>query len=413
MIKADGKRIEQEIKHIATFNSTPSNGTTRFSYSPEDRSVRDYLIAEMESIGLIVKTDPVGNIRGRLRGSEDSWPVVMTGSHIDTVTNGGNFDGVAGVVAGLEAIRSIVESGIQTKHPLELIVFVEEEGPNFNFPLAGSRLLTGSYPVEAIRTYYNAQGISMYDAAVAFGFDPKSMPAHVIDENEIKAMIELHIEQSVMLDELTIPVGVVEAVAGRKWIEFTIWGKSNHAGATPMRFRSDPMVGAARIIASLKDLVVEEAFETTVGTVGRIECDPNEPNVIPEKVIFTVDVRDTDPKGIEIVENALALLTKKVCEEYGLIYKIEELSQTEPIVFAENVVNAIEASAIERSINHVRMNSGALHDACLMGRVTDVGMIFVPSIDGRSHCAQENTNFDHIKIGTDVLIGALLELAGI
>jgi len=404
-------RIRLDIETIAGFNSTPGQGTTRFTYSDEDIKAREYLIKEMERTGLKVSVDQMGNIRARLDGKDDSLPIVMTGSHIDTVTNGGNFDGVAGVSAGLEALRTLVENKFQPECSIELIVFVEEEGPNFKFPLAGSRILTGKFPVSSLKKHFNSKGVSMHDAAVARGFDPSDMRRHLFKEGEIKAMIELHIEQSVVLDELSVPVGVVGAVAGRKWIEIEIAGKSNHAGATPMNFRNDPMDGAAKVIASLRDIVTESANPTTVGTVGKIDCFPNEPNVIPEKVCFTVDVRDIEKDGIEIVERELVELTEETCEKHGLEFSSRVLSETEPIIFSKKVVESIIESAKDKCIEYIEMNSGALHDSCLMAEITDVGMIFVPSVGGRSHCAEETTDYEDIKKGADVLLGALIKIS--
>lgn len=413
MKRCDKERIRFDVERISRFNQTPGEGTTRFTYSAEDRGLRELLLCEMKKIGLKARVDAIGNIRARMDGRDNGLPPVMTGSHIDTVKNGGDFDGIAGVVAGLEVLRVMKESKYRPLHPIELVVFVEEEGPNFKFPLAGSRILTGMFPVEKLKDQRNAEGISMYDAAVRCGFKPDEMEGHLLKKGDIKAMVELHIEQSVVLDELLIPVGVVQAAAGRKWLEIEIGGDSNHAGATPMRFRRDPMAGAASIIAQVRNMVVNLANPATVGTVGRIVCYPNEPNVIPEKVAFTVDIRDTDPSGIEIVESNLRHLTEDICGNQGLTHSIRCLSETGPVEFSKPVVEAIETAAMEMGVPHMRMNSGALHDACIMAEITDVGMIFVPSIKGRSHCAEEATRYEDIALGADVLLGALMKLSGL
>ncbi len=410
---SDINRIRKDIVTISRFNSTPGEGTTRFSYSKEDRKARDYIISEMEAIGLKVTVDPIGNIRARMSGQDDSLPVIMAGSHIDTVTNGGDFDGVAGVIAALEMMRVFKTNNLKPINPVELIVFVEEEGPQFGFPLAGSRILTGQYLSEEMKGYYNGAGESMYDAAIQFGLNPDHMANHVLMKEDILAMIELHIEQSVVLDELKLPVGIVEAVFGRQWVEVTIKGKSNHAGATPMEFRNDAMAGAVQIISQVGELAREKGSETAVATVGRIHCIPNEPNVIPEKVVFTVDIRDKAKESIEGISKGIRELDGEVGQEMTLDYKVEKLSETDPILLSENVVSVIESEAIRQKIDHIRMNSGALHDSCLMAGITQVGMIFVPSIAGRSHCPQEDTRFEDLKIGTDLLIGAVSKLSGI
>lgn len=413
MIESRLERIRRDIVSIAAFNATPGEGTTRLSYSPEDRQARDYLIAEMEAIGLDVTVDPVGNIRARLAGSESDRPAVMTGSHIDTVLNGGDFDGVAGVVAGLEMMRVFVENRLRPVHPVELIVFVEEEGPQFGFPLGGSRLLTGKFSPEVLKEQYDNAGRSMHECAEAFGLEPDRMGEAVLRPGEVGTMIELHIEQSVVLDELKLPVGIVDAVFGRQWIEVTFLGKSNHAGATPMKFRQDAMDGAARTIARIADLALEAGSETAVATVGRLVCEPNQPNVIPERVRFTVDIRDRDQDAIARIAQAITALAESVSQELNLECQVEKLSETPAIAFSTRVVETIEKAAEAAGIDHLRMQSGALHDACLMAGITDVGMIFVPSIGGRSHCPQENTRFEDLKTATDLLIGSVAELSGI
>jgi len=412
-MKTNLERIRNDIQYISKFNTTSGDGTTRFSYTEEDKKVREYLIKEMKKIGLNIIVDPIGNIRGKMEGKDSSLPSVMAGSHIDTVEHGGNFDGVAGVISALEALRVMKENNYKPEHSLEIIIFVEEEGPNFNFPLGGSRIITGAYSVDDLKKQINANGVSMYEAAEKFGLNPEKMNDFLIEKGDIKAMIELHIEQSVVLDELNIPVGVVQAAAGRKWIEIEILGDSNHAGATPMKFRRDAMVGASKIISKVDEITTEKAFESTVATVGKINCYPNVPNVIPEKVVFVLEIRDTDKNGIEIVKNQVKKNIEVICDKLNLKYKIKELSKTEPIIFSDKVLNILKESAEEQNIKYKRMNSGALHDACLMANVTDVGMIFVPSIKGRSHCPEEFTNYEDIKIGADVLLGALKKLSSI
>ncbi len=412
-MKTNLDRIKNDIEYISKFNTTPGDGTTRFSYTEEDKKVREYLIKEMEKIGLQITVDPIGNIRGRMEGKNPSLPSIMAGSHIDTVEHGGNFDGVAGVITALESLRTMKENKFLPDHPVELVVFVEEEGPNFNFPLGGSRIMTGAYSVEDLKKQINADSVSMYEAAKNFGLKPDEMDKHLIKKGDIKAMIELHIEQSVVLDELNIPVGVVQAAAGRKWIEIEILGDSNHAGATPMKFRRDAMVGASKIISKVDEIATEKAFESTVATVGKINCYPNVPNVIPERVVFILEIRDTDKKGIKIVREEVEKNMEVICDKLNLKYKTKELSKTEPIIFSDEVINTIKDSAEEQNIKHKMMNSGALHDACLMAGVTDVGMIFVPSIKGRSHCPEEFTNYEDIKTGADVLLGALVKLSSI
>jgi hydantoinase/carbamoylase family amidase len=409
-MKANISRIKADIDQIALHNSTPGNGCTRFSYSPEDLAARDWLTKRMVEAGLTVSVDGIGTIRGRLEGTDPAALPVLVGSHIDTVVNGGNFDGVLGVVTGLEALRVIREQEVAHKYPLELIVFVEEEGPNFGVPLAGSKTLTGRLSVDDLKELKNNNGISMYEAARTAGFNPDTLT--VLGSGQIRAMVELHVEQSVVLEREQIAVGIVEAVAGGNWIGVEIIGVANHAGATPMQYRNDPMVGAALVIAAVEDLVRELGTPATVGTVGRISCIPNAPNVIPSSVSFTIDLRDVDAKGIESVQAGIEKKLAEVAECRDLSWQTKILGSTEPVRLSPWVVGEIEAAAATRNIPVRRMNSGALHDACIMTSITEVGMIFVPSIGGRSHVPQEFTAFEDILKGCDVLLETLLRLSG-
>lgn len=405
------ERIKEDIKKISQFNATPGNGITRFTYSAEDKQAREYLIEQFNQIGLKVKVDSVGNIRARLEGFNPNLPVVMSGSHIDTVLHGGKFDGMVGVVGALEVVRTLSESNIKTKHSIEVVIFAEEEGSNFSSSMAGSKIMIGKYGVDDIKSIKNDKGISMYDMAKNFGLDPDKAANDVIKPGDVKAMIELHVEQGGVLDNEKIPVGVVEAIAGSKWFKIEFEGLPNHAGATPMHLRQDPMVAAAKIIDEVEKITKQKAFPTTVGTVGKIICQPNIPNCIPEKVMFTLDVRDVNEEGIEIVVNEVKTLMEEVAAKNNVKMSIELMGESDAIKLSKHVVNLIEKNAIELGIDYKRMNSGAVHDSSLLAGVTNVGMIFVPSINGRSHVPEENTKFEDIKIGCDLLLKSLVDLA--
>lgn len=410
-MEANLERLMKDIETVASFNSTPGNGYTRFSYSEEDRKARNYLIEQMKQIGLSISVDAVGNIRARYAGIDRQAKPVLIGSHIDTVLHGGKYDGLLGVASSIEAIRVIKENRLQVKHPIEVIIFTEEEGSNFGSATAGSKSLVGKYNVNNLKSIKNDSGQSMYDIAKGFGLEPDKLGEFVIKPGDVKAIVELHIEQSVVLDSEKIPIGIVEAIAGLRWVKVSLDGLSNHAGATPMHLRKDPMVGAAKVIERLERITVEKANKTTVCTVGRIHCRPNIPNAIPETVQFTVDIRDTDPRGIEIVYEELLKTVEDVKKEHNLSAKIEIMGELDSIRLSERVVDLIEEVAKNRGVKYKRMNSGAVHDVCLFGDLTDVGMIFVPSIDGRSHVPEEDTSIEDIKTGCDLLIDVVLRLA--
>ncbi len=407
---ASGGRLGDHIEALARFNATPGRGITRFSYSEQDRGAREYLMGKMEEVGLEVRVDPIGNIRGRLEGSTPGAAPVLAGSHIDTVLYGGRYDGVVGVVCALEALTVFRERGFTPSRPLEMIVFVEEEGVNFGSGMAGSRALVGLSGVETMKQLVNEDGVSMYEAAAGAGFDPDSMPRRLIAPGDVHAMLEIHIEQSLVLDTERIPVGIVTGIAGMKRLRIRIDGQPNHAGATPMRYRRDPMAGAALVISAVEEAAAKKALPTTVGTVGKVVCSPNVINVIPQSVEVFVDTRDVDPKGMETVVSTLQSTLDRLTRERGLTCRMDTLGEIEPTLCSKRVVDALQGAAEQREIPFMRMTSGALHDAAVLAGVTDIGMLFVPSKDGRSHVPEEQTDLDDIRKGCDVLIGALVEL---
>ena len=403
-------RIIKEIELFSNFNTTPGKGVTRFSYSDADKEAKNYLMQHFESLDLEVSIDAVGNIRAKRKGTDVNAPSVMTGSHIDTVLYGGKFDGVVGVVGALEVIRVLNENSIPTRHPVEVVIFVEEEGSNFMSTMAGSKAMIGKYGPEELKNIVNDKGVSMYEMAKSSGFSPEKAHDSVIKPGEIKAMIELHIEQAAVLDVENIPTGIVKAIAGIKTYTIEIEGVSNHAGATPMHLRNNPMSAAAEIISQVDSIVAQKANSTTVGTVGRIICEPNVANIIPEKVMFTLDVRDVDPEGIDIPVAEIEKLLDSTARKHGVKKQMTLVAEAAPIKLADGVIEIIEEEAKRRGIRYKLMNSGAVHDSSMLADVTSVGMIFVPSVNGRSHVQYEKTEFEDIKLGCDLLLGAIYKL---
>ena len=263
------QRVKTDIIQLGQFNATP-DGFTRFSFSSEDKKARDYLIKSFNELVLQVVVDAVGNIRARLPSIEPSAPVVMPGSHIDTVLHGGMFDGTVGVVGALEVVRVLVENRIKTKHPIEVVIFSEEEGSNFGSTLAGSKSMTGKYEVEDLKKIKTDSGLSRYAMAKNMHYDVDRLPEFVIRPGGVKAMLELRVEQGAVLDTESFSIGIVEAIAGMKTFLIEIIGLSKHAGATPMHLRRDPMQAAAKTICEIDRTVKDKANATTVATVGKI-----------------------------------------------------------------------------------------------------------------------------------------------
>ncbi|MEW9671298.1 M20 family metallo-hydrolase [Ammoniphilus sp. 3BR4] len=404
------KRMMNDFENIIRYTRTPENGCTRFSYSYEDKQARDYLLSQMEQLGLSIKVDAIGNIRAKY-GKEWERPSIMIGSHIDTVENGGKYDGLTGVLAGLEIIRVLKEEEVELSRPIELIIFAEEEGSNFGITMLGSKVLTGKYSLEELQSIVNPEGISVCEKVKIFGLDIDQMEKSRLGNDEVDAMIELHIEQGAVLETRNQSIGIVQSIAGMKTYKVILEGDSNHAGTTPMDLRSDPMVGATRIISHIRKAAKELALPTTVATVGKIACQPNMPNVIPKLVEFYVDIRDVEEKGIEIVSKELKEIVDTVSLEESLKSTMELIGASNTVKLSSRIIENIEEMAKKRNVDYIKMHSGAVHDAAMLHRLTDVGMIFIPSAGGKSHCPEEFTSESDIQTGCNLLLDVVITLA--
>ncbi len=410
-LAVNSSRLMSHLEELSLFTRTPGEGVTRFSYSKEDMEAREFLYSLFNEAGLAVSVDGAGNIRGRLEGSRPDAPSVLSGSHIDTVLHGGMYDGAVGTLGALEAVQTIAESGCPRSHPLEIVVFSEEEGSNFGSTLAGSKVFVGRYGVADMQELKNPNGVSMYEMAKAAGYDPDSAASPKLRPESIKAMVELHIEQSVVLESKEAAVGLVEAIAGIKALEVRLKGVPNHAGATPMNLRQDPMVGAAHLIALIETLAKGSGTESTVATVGKIQCRPNVSNIIPGEVIFTVDIRDAIQSGIDSVLDGIAAVGPAIALARGLVLETIPISESAPVHLDGGILSLIERCAARLGMSYHRMNSGAVHDSCMLAPIVPTGMIFIPSKGGRSHVPEEYTSPEEIAKGTSLLAEVLLELA--
>ena len=409
-MQSNKDRIKEMLEYISTFNDAePDEGISRFSYSDNDAKVRKYLIDICNELGLKVRVDSVGNVFARLVGSDESLPIVMSGSHIDSVKNGGMFDGLVGSVAALEAVRVMVEEGYQPKNSIEVVFFAEEEGSNFQVPVMGSKLLTGKLSLDDIKQIQNEDGVSAYEVIKNAGYDPDNIANDVIAPGSIKNMIEVHIEQSVRLDKEGHTIGIVSGIAGLQWITVTLEGVQNHAGATPMTLRQDPMVAASKIISEI-DGIAKGINDTIVATVGFIEVSPNIPNAIPKEVKFVVDIRDIYQDTIQQCVDEIKAVTEKYAKENDVKFTVEKTASSEAIKIPDYIKDVMKEQAEKLDLDYIMMPSGAVHDSNYMAEVTDVAMIFVPSVDGRSHVKEEFTEWDDIKAGVDLLLNTLVAI---
>lgn len=392
------ERIEEHICTISEFTATPGNGTTRLTYSQEDLKTRKYIKEKMKELGLEVREDGLGNIFGKLEGTLKDVPSVLIGSHFDSVPNGGAYDGPAGVVTALEVAALFVENQLKPKYPLEVVALIEEEGARFAGGLMGSRGMIGTLSEEEFYALKDKEEISTVDAMKAIGLDP-TLPK-IRDPKTMKAFLELHIEQGPFLEERNIPVGIVDAIVGLTQLEVTVEGKAGHAGTTPMDRRADALVVAAGIIAELPSLAVEEG-EGTVITTGRLNVYPNGANVIPDRVVFSIDIRSGKEEHVQnVIKKVKDLLNLN--SKNGIEISVEQSLYMEPKMLNEDIREMIKEACKDLNLDYLSMNSGAGHDAMVLSDVTDVGLIFIPSKDGLSHCPEEWSDARHIANGVQI-----------
>ncbi|GGN94490.1 Zn-dependent hydrolase [Saccharibacillus kuerlensis] len=400
------QRIERHIEAIGQFTATPGQGTTRLTYSEEDRQTREYIKAQMREYGLEVREDGFGNIFGKMEGSIEGAPSVLIGSHFDSVPNGGSYDGPAGVVAGLEVARMFRDHGLKPKYPLEAVAMIEEEGARYAGGLMGSRSMLGVLSAEQFAALTDKDGVTTIEAMTAIGLDP-SLPGQR-EPGSIKAFLELHIEQGPLLEEEGIPIGVVEAIVGLAQFQITVRGSAGHAGTTPMERRADALVAASKIIARLPDTAAEQGGGTVV-TTGRLHVFPNGANVIPDKVVFTVDMRAGREEDVIGVMKRVEELANAAAGR-GIEVEIEHQLYVKPKRMSDKVRGLLEEGTKGIGAPYLLMNSGAGHDAMIFSDFTDVGMLFVPSRGGLSHCPEEWSDAVDIARAVEIFYEAAKQL---
>lgn len=403
------KRIIEDIDKLSLFTDSCERGRFRFSYTENYNDARNYLENEMKKIGMETWVDNIGNLHGKLKGDSNTGKVLLSGSHIDTVMNGGKYDGILGVVCAIEVARCIVENNLEIKHDYEVIIFVEEEGASFALGLLGSMAATGKINTEKSKELKNSNGETLYDVLKTQNLNPEKLSEVEFDFENIIGIIELHIEQGSVLDIEKKPIGLVKAIVGMRWYEIVIQGVTNHAGATPMRYRKDPMLEASKIILELPELVKSYGNDSTVITVGKVEVFPNQANVIPDRVKFIIDLRGTDSSTFDRIK---AEVKKRldVIKENGYNCSIETQVSTNEITSSEKILNVMREVVQEENINAMEMYSGANHDCTKMGEKCEVAMIFVPSVNGRSHCPEEFTEEKDIEEGCNLLLKTIYKI---
>lgn len=409
MQKIDKDRLSCRLAELGQIGRQASGGVTRLALTEEDRRGLELVAAYMAEAGLSVRQDEAGNLIGRKAGRNPRAALVVTGSHTDTVIEGGMFDGALGVLGAIEALQTMNEQGIVTEHPLEVCVYRDEEGVRFNgVGLSGARATVGGIAPERL-LHADKQGITIAEALKANGFDPGRIGEAARPAGSVKAHVELHIEQGKVLESQGYSVGIVTGICCASRMRVTIKGEADHAGTTPMNIRRDPLVAAAEIIQAVEREAA--ARRTSVGTVGQIQAFPGAVNVIPGEVGFTVDIRDPSDRVLHQLSEAIHSRAQEICDRRNVELRIQVLGQGIPKPCSEVVQQAIRQAFHLLGLEVFALPSGAGHDSGAFVNFCPMGMIFVRSRNGISHNPAEWSSPEDCADGVNVLYHTLLELA--
>lgn len=402
-------RITENLECLKRFTATPGDGCTRLPFTKEARDAVNYLREVMTEAGLEVHEDEAGNVIGILKGENPDLPCVMMGSHYDSVVNGGDFDGIAGVVCAIEAARQLKDEGFTPKRNFAIVGFCDEEGMRFGTGYFGSGAMLGHRDVEYCKHYKDTDGISIYDAMKGYGLDPEKIEDAKWPEGSIGKFLELHIEQGPVLDAKNIEIGLVDCIVGIQRYMVTVNGRADHAGTTPMDMRLDAVDAATKVISKIPDWAREKA-DGTVATIGYINTIPGGMNIVAEKCEFTVDIRSKSNDNINDIANRIRAALDREVKAMGGSYDIDTKLVIEPVMLDEGMLDIMEEDCKARGYSYMRLPSGAGHDALEIGQVLPTVMIFVPSKDGRSHCPVEFTKYSEFAKASVVMTGLAKKL---
>lgn len=403
-VNVNGARLNAHLTALSEFGKNPQGGVTRLAYTAPDLAARKYTIDAMTRAGLTVRSDAVGNIYGSLPGSVAGAKPIIFGSHVDSVPEGGNYDGPVGVFGAIEVAQTMKEQNIVTRHPLEVVVWQNEEGGTW-----GSHLVTADRITPEELATVSRSGVSIADGIKALGGDAAGLSSAKRAKGSAHAYVELHIEQGGLLHKEALDIGIVEGIVGLRQWEVTVEGFANHAGTTPMEGRRDAMLSTARFTEAVNRIVRAEPGRQ-VGTVGRIQAFPGAPNVIPGRVVCTLELRDLDDAKIMRLYEAVRAEATRIGAMNETTFAYKPLVTHESARCDERVRESIRASAGARSLSVKSLPSGAGHDAQNLARICPMGMIFVPSIDGISHSPREFSRPADITNGANVLMDVVMRL---
>ena len=406
----DGNRLSKAIEMFAAIGRDPEGGVTRLSFTQEDVEAREAVKGIMsEELGLAVRVDPIGNIFGRWEGIDPGLPAIILGSHLDSVRNGGKYDGSLGVLMGLELIRVLQGHGIRSRHSIEVAVFSSEEPNQFFLSTLGSRAVTRKLDLEGLKRVTGEDGISLEEAVARIGGDLSRLGEVRWSGREVCAYLEMHIEQTRELWDRGIPVGIVTDIVGIRRARITIWGEANHAGTTPMERRRDALVAAAEVVLGVEEVCRKRSLNI-VGTVGRLCIKPNAENIIPGYVELIAEIRSISPDSITEAWREVNAHIKRIEATREMKVEIDIIYDSPPAHMDQTIMEALEGACQRLGVSYLKLPSLAGHDASHLASITRAGMVFVPSRDGKSHCPEEWSDIKDITVAGEVMLEALLDL---
>ncbi len=408
MITINSDRLWKRLMHMATIGATPKGGVCRVALTEEDKMGRDLFVKWCTEIGCTIEIDAIGNIFARRAGKQSQLPAVLIGSHLDSQPTGGKFDGVLGVLAGLEVLETLNDQQILTQHPIEIVSWTNEEGARFAPAMIASGVFSGNFSLEYAYSREDKEGKKLGEELEKIGYNGSTPVGH----RPYKATFELHIEQGPILEAKDKNIGIVTGVQGIRWYDLTIQGQETHAGPSPMHLRRDPIRGTIPVLADIYELAEKYSPDARV-TIGYLDASPGVRNTVPGQIKISIDIRHPNESSLTSMDEDLHKIIHKADLESKFEYQLTDVWYASPVNFDEGCIEAVRKAAKVLGANSMEMFSGAGHDAVYVSKVAPTSMIFIPCKDGLSHNELESAKKEDVEAGTNVLLHAVLEMAGV